>query len=796
MDYLHRHGVKGYITLNTLVFSGELEELERAARTAIAAGVDAALVQDLGAARLLAELCPDWPLHASTQMSLASGEAIHAARVAGDFAGRAGPGTVPGRNPADSPRNALGHRGLRPRRVVPCGLRAVHGELRPRRTERQPRPLCPALPPPVPVDPRRPPGGPWPAAISPQPARPGRLRPAAGDSGGGRGCVEDRGAAEVGRVRGRRDAALPHGARCGDCRQACPIRAGGDRRVGGRLFPRLLATAGWTAAIPGAESPAKARPTAAFVSAASARSAVAASPSSWPRRVREATAWSFEARRAINPRRAAASGESFATADASTSPQTQELSRFSFGRRGIDLGEVLPGEEVWKTDDPRLTRRLRKTFAGGRPRRRAPLDLIVEAAPGRPLRVTARADSGAECSLQSSQNLQEAVRHPLTVEVLAEQFGRLGGTAYALRRVDARIEGRPMAPLSVLGQLRCELIGRLDVLGDPAAAASRGCGVAAGGHASGNQGTVPNVARGKWDGAPFRLAAPAVDRPLSPVAQVRPAVLAGAAEIIVDLPDAEQSAEAIFQGRAGGAAVLLAAPRMQKPGEMAAVESLLRLGADGLLARNLAAAAPAPSGVRAVCRRFLSARRERTERGLAAAAGRPLRDSRLRLFAGTDFCPLHRGFRPMLGSRRPPTHADVSHAALRLFARRFRPVASGATAAGRAAAATRGCKIGWASCIRCGPTHCAESPCSTAACGVRWNLCRGCSPWACGVSGSSCWTKAPARSPGSCRNCRLGRTRRALPNSAGERPLPHHSSEMAAVVSPAPTEQRSSLSPG
>ena len=83
MDYLHRHGVKGYITLNTLVFSGELEELERAARTAIAAGVDAALVQDLGAARLLAELCPDWPLHASTQMSLASGEAIHAARALG-----------------------------------------------------------------------------------------------------------------------------------------------------------------------------------------------------------------------------------------------------------------------------------------------------------------------------------------------------------------------------------------------------------------------------------------------------------------------------------------------------------------------------------------------------------------------------------------------------------------------------------------------------------------------------------------------------------------------------------------
>ena len=44
---------------------------------------------------------------------------------------------------------------------------------------------------------------------------------------------------------------------------------------------------------------------------------------------------------------------------------------------------------------------------------------------------------------------------------LAEQFGRLGGTAYELRRVDARIEGRPMAPLSVLGQMRRELITRV-----------------------------------------------------------------------------------------------------------------------------------------------------------------------------------------------------------------------------------------------------------------------------------------------------------------------------------------------
>ncbi len=210
----------------------------------------------------------------------------------------------------------------------------------------------------------------------------------------------------------------------------------------------------------------------------------------------------------------------------------------------------------------------------------APLDLIVEAAPGRPLRATARADSGAECSLQSSQNLQEAVKHPLTAELLAAQFGRLGGTAYELRRLDARIEGRPMAPLSVLGQLRRELIARLDAsLARPPLPLAAGSPLAAMREAIAEQSRVPQSPSPRWIVLCRR------------VEQVRPAVAAGAAEIIVDLPDADRCAEAIGQARTAGAAVLLAAPRMQKPGEMEAIESLLSLGADGLLVRNLAAAA-------------------------------------------------------------------------------------------------------------------------------------------------------------------------------------------------------------
>ena len=59
MGELHARGVRGYVTLNTLVFSDELPEWERIVRGVAAAGVDAVLVQDLGAARLIRAICPD-----------------------------------------------------------------------------------------------------------------------------------------------------------------------------------------------------------------------------------------------------------------------------------------------------------------------------------------------------------------------------------------------------------------------------------------------------------------------------------------------------------------------------------------------------------------------------------------------------------------------------------------------------------------------------------------------------------------------------------------------------------------
>src|SRR5690242_11881182 len=71
---LHLRGVKGYVTFNTLIFSNELEEAQRTLETIIKAGPDAFILQDLGIARLIREMAPGVPLHASTQTTTTAPE--------------------------------------------------------------------------------------------------------------------------------------------------------------------------------------------------------------------------------------------------------------------------------------------------------------------------------------------------------------------------------------------------------------------------------------------------------------------------------------------------------------------------------------------------------------------------------------------------------------------------------------------------------------------------------------------------------------------------------------------------
>ena len=83
MEFLHRRGARGYVTLNTLVFANEMAEAEQFLRALIAADVDAVIVQDVGICRLIRRLSPDFPIHASTQMTITSAAGVEFARELG-----------------------------------------------------------------------------------------------------------------------------------------------------------------------------------------------------------------------------------------------------------------------------------------------------------------------------------------------------------------------------------------------------------------------------------------------------------------------------------------------------------------------------------------------------------------------------------------------------------------------------------------------------------------------------------------------------------------------------------------
>jgi putative protease len=267
--------------------------------------------------------------------------------------------------------------------------------------------------------------------------------------------------------------------------------------------------------------------------------------------------------------------EIFRGRESLTGTVSQGVVELAFGRGDVDLAQVQAGHRVWKTDDPELTRRLRRTFTGDHKGRRTALHIDVVARAGEPMRLECRADSGARAALASSEPLATAERHPLTEALLREQLGRLGHTVYELTSLRAEIAGSPMAPLSVLGALRREMIARLQAsLGEaPRPTVSDESALEA------LRGTIV-----RSSAAPDRPRLHVLCRTLG---QVEAAAEAEVKSLYADLQDIRECGRAVQIARAAGATIFLATPRIQKPAEAPIFKYLAKHSADGMLVRNL-----------------------------------------------------------------------------------------------------------------------------------------------------------------------------------------------------------------
>ncbi len=78
VKYAHSHGVKLYVTVNTMPRSQEYERLKKYLKRYDEIGVDALIVADIGVLQLVKELTPNMEIHISTQASIVSSHTANA----------------------------------------------------------------------------------------------------------------------------------------------------------------------------------------------------------------------------------------------------------------------------------------------------------------------------------------------------------------------------------------------------------------------------------------------------------------------------------------------------------------------------------------------------------------------------------------------------------------------------------------------------------------------------------------------------------------------------------------------
>ena len=83
VDYCHLHNVRVYQAINTLFFDNELEEVLKTAKRSAEIGVDAFIIQDIGAAMMIKQAVPDMKLNCSTQMTVHTKEGALLAKEMG-----------------------------------------------------------------------------------------------------------------------------------------------------------------------------------------------------------------------------------------------------------------------------------------------------------------------------------------------------------------------------------------------------------------------------------------------------------------------------------------------------------------------------------------------------------------------------------------------------------------------------------------------------------------------------------------------------------------------------------------
>jgi putative protease len=577
MTFLHQHGVAGYVTTNILAFSDELKSLEKAIRRIAEAGADAVLVQDLGLVRLIRRTAPDLSIHASTQMSLTSAECINKAQALGvervvlarelsvDEIARIHEQTT-------MKLEVFVHGALC---VAYSGQCLTSESLGGRSANRGQCAQACRLPYELVCDGRDKDLGEQKYLLSPQDLAAYALIPDLIAAG-----------ATAFKIEGRLKTAEYVANITRHYREAIDATKAGHpvsftpRQVEEMelSFSRGF-SAGWLngcdhkALVPGLSSAKRGVLIGTVLDMRKGRLRI-----ELHRPLKAGDGIVLEGDRAAGEE---LGGRVYQITQAGRPVQSEVTSgvvEITFHDRAVDLERIWSGQQVWKTDDPALTRRLRKSYTGEIAGRELPLHIAVTAAIGEPLQIRARATGLADVTCVSPEPLAAAIKHPLTAETLEKQLGRLGGTGFVLAELTAEIAGSPMVPLSVLGQLRHDMVAQLTAARDHALHPPRQLSAE----------VVLPVMRSEITPPPLERTEPELIVLCRSMTQLHTMLEHGQRRLVVDFADIREYGPAVTSARVQGASLYLATPRIQKPGEMGIFHALARHQADGILVRNLA----------------------------------------------------------------------------------------------------------------------------------------------------------------------------------------------------------------
>ena len=468
MTLLHRRGVRGYVTLNTLVFPGELLELETTVRDLSSAGVDAVIVQDLGLARLIRAITPDLEIHASTQMSITSEEGVSLARELGctrvilarelalSEIGRI-------RQAIDFPLEVFVHGALC---VAYSGQCLTSEALGGRSANRGECAQACRMPYQIVSDGRLVDLGNTQFLLSPQDLAAFDLIPQLIELGVASLKIEGRlkTAEYVANITRHYRTAID-AAWAGQPVSFTPRDVQEMQLSFSRGFSHgFLDGTNHKVLVRGDHAKKRGILLGAVESKTSAGVRLSVSAP-----IKPGDGIVFDGDEAAG--RAEQGGRVYEVIRldqdheqaGGTDPEAQSPARVELrlARGAISLHDLEIGQRVWKTDDPELSRRLRRSFQGP-PSRTVDLDLHVVAVTGEPLQITGASATGPPVTVVSDEPLAPAQSLAADRELFVTQLGRLGGTCYRLRALEATIEGRPMVPMSLLNKLRRELVAELD----------------------------------------------------------------------------------------------------------------------------------------------------------------------------------------------------------------------------------------------------------------------------------------------------------------------------------------------